>query len=129
MALTLAGICLKSSIRKKNDYVDFEAVICEAAGLTEPAYNSPEYREYSAKRKALLDTCPVDLCTYGDDDDRQYALFVRGPDISAHNLEPTRVNLASLTIPEERLAAAAAFCQEYGVEWSNPGWLLLTRRC
>ena len=113
----------------KNSYIDFEDVICEAAGLTEPPYSSPEYREYSAKRKALLEKCPVDLCTYGDDDDRQYALFVRGKNISAHNLEPTRVNLTSLTISEEHLAAAAAFCQEYGVRWANPSWLLITRRC
>jgi len=113
----------------RHGFVEFDEVICAAAGLVEPSYSSPEYSEYSAKRKTLLEQCPVELCTYGGDDDPQYALLVRGFDVSADDSAPTRVNLSALTIPEERLAAAAAFCQEYGVQWVNPGWLLITRRC
>lgn len=134
-AFLVYGIDIGNKIPRKfkpnedDGAVDFSKFICTQAGLDEPAYNTPEYSEFYEKRKALLESYPVDMCLYGRDFDSCYVVFVRGHAIAAHNVSTARVDPSALTIPEEKLAALKAFCKAHRIACAKPSWFLVTRRC
>lgn len=106
---------------------DFDEFVLEAAGMVDPGYHSPEYAEYSAKRKALLAAHPASFCRYGTEDKPGYALFLNGSVTEAYDNEATGVFLGTVKIVEKG-AAFEEFCKSVGIS-AAPRWLMVARYC
>lgn len=81
----------------------------------------PEDSPYEV-RKRIEDECPVELQMHCSFDYPMYILGVRGAEHRAHR--GFVVEIDDLTVPQEKIDAAKAWCEANKIEWEEPGWLL-----
>jgi hypothetical protein len=90
---------------------DFEAWLEDRLGLTDK-----EYKE----RRAAIDAFPFDLVIHCSYDYPMYFLAARGTEQTAKRGYPEAVAMKEAT--PEQAHAMRNFCEEFGIEWSEPKW-------
>jgi hypothetical protein len=75
-------------------------------------------------RQALIDACPADLTVYCSYDYSMYVLAVRGTEARAARGDAVEISPEHLAVAPEKIAAFQAWCEENGIEYHEPKWLL-----
>lgn len=104
---------------------EFDDLIISESGL--PHYdgnNTDDYREYWSKIKAVIDACPVDIISHCSGDYPMYIVAVRGTYHNASRGYPEALSADAFNVPQEKIDAAQKWCEDHGVEWQAPSWLL-----
>lgn len=92
--------------------------------------NIPEWskensgRDYFEKVKKVIDECPVDLRMHCSYDYPMYILTIRGTEIRASRGYPEKITPDMLSVQKEKIEAAKEWCENHGVEWQEPSWIL-----
>lgn len=76
------------------------------------------------KRSAFRDKFPVDLVRYCSYEYPMYILAVNGTETTVSRGYVEEIDPQQLTVEAEKIAALKNFCEEYGIEYSEPKWLL-----
>lgn len=77
--------------------------------------------DYKA-RHATIEACPAELVTFCSYDNPEYILALRGTKKSCSWGES--IEITSLDVDPARVAALKAWCEEKGIPWEQPKWLL-----
>lgn len=83
-------------------------------------------RRVLENRKRVIETCPIEVIMYCTDEHPMYFLAVRGAKITAGCGYAQEVKPEFLSVPQEKIDAATKWCQENGLSFDNPKWLLNT---
>jgi hypothetical protein len=100
-----------------------EFYIEKQGGLPRPDsqdYRGPEWSEWRAKRKALMDSCPADVVLVGSEYNLISCIVIRDSYAQAEwsEIKPLK---ATGTKPDwdQQLRD---WCELMGIEWREPGW-------
>jgi hypothetical protein len=96
------------------DQFDFDTFLLDHVGLSGNASDS-------VKNKALRE-CPIELITFGYDDELGQAIIVRGAYIRAP--EYKAVEIGDLSVDPEKIVAFRAWCDSIGIPYHEPQWML-----
>lgn len=97
-------------------FEDFDSFIEAKAGLTD---DSP-YEQ----RKAAREACPAELYQYCSWEYPMYILGVRGAEYCACRGDAIEIGAKELWVDQDKIDAFRAWCQDNGIEWQEPKWLL-----
>lgn len=103
------------------DY-DFSDFILKEAGIPEWEENGPD--DYWQKIRDAEAECPVSLELYCSYDYPMYFLAVGGHKLSVLRGYTKEVTEAILSVPNEEIEKAKAWCENHKVEWQEPKWFL-----
>jgi hypothetical protein len=79
-----------------------------------------------AIRSKLREEFPVDLVQHCSYDYPMYILAVNGTERRNNRGYLTEINPEDMIIPQEKIDKFKAFCEEYGIEWQEPKWYLIS---
>lgn len=87
----------------------------------------PEWRDaldanYNAQKEAQ-EACPIELVRHCSGDDPMYIVAVKDSVFTANRVSALVVGVEDLLIPN-RIFEAFNFCEEYGIPFEDPQWLL-----
>ena len=77
-------------------------------------------------RMAKIEACPAEFVRCSTWDYPIYVLAVRGATLTACIGRAVAVAPEFLAVSPDRIAAFRAWCEECGIAWQEPGWLLAT---
>jgi hypothetical protein len=95
---------------------DFENFLCEKAGLPENATWED--------RKKVINACPADLYLFCSYEYPMYILGVRGAEYRAYRGDIVEINPESLFVDPDKIGKLKIWCEDNGIEWQEPKWLL-----
>ena len=98
------------------DYDDLDDFIVAKSGL-------PDDAPYEARRK-VIEACPAELQLYCSYDCPMYILGVRGAEHCVSRGYTEEINIRSLAVDPDKIHALKAWCDQHGIEWQQPKWLL-----
>lgn len=108
-----------------SSYPDLEGYLAGKAGLVRPEgadYKAPEWAAYWAAKRTAEEACPVDLVSHCSGDYPMWILAVRRTVQRASRGYP--ITPVVDQIDHGEVQALRAFCDETGLPWSEPRWLL-----
>lgn len=76
------------------------------------------------KRSEFRDNHIADLVMYCSYEYPMYILAINGTKTEVSRGYTEEIDPSDLRIPQEKIDAFKAFCEENGVEWQEPKWLL-----
>jgi hypothetical protein len=97
-------------------YDDFDDFLATTMSISE----SLSYTD----RQRIIDTCPADVFVYCSGDYPMHILGIRGAGFRVRRGYTTEVQPSLLTVPQEKIDAFKAWCEQAGIEWQEPKWLL-----
>lgn len=109
------------------DYPDLDAYIAKKAGLVEPTntrYQDPEWHAYFLAKEAAAKAFPLELESHCSGDYPMWVLCLRNTLQMASRGETVAVKMREIH-PDE-IALMKAFCEEHGLAWSEPDWLIFS---
>lgn len=98
---------------------DFDEFLNSKSGL--PSWGEPGH-DFNNQRE-FRESFPVDVTMHCSYDYTMYILAVRGTETRASRGYPKTINELPV-ISEDKISALKAFCEEIGLEYSEPKWLL-----
>lgn len=99
---------------------DFEEFLHSVSGLPrwgEPGHSFAAFREFE---KGF----PIELVSHCSYEYPMYILAVNGTKKKASRGYPEVISPEELIISDEKIEAFKKFCDDYGIEWQEPKWLL-----
>lgn len=76
------------------------------------------------KRSEFRKNYPLDLVTYCSHEYPMYILAINGTETNVSRGYTEEIDPDDMKVPEDKIAALKAFCEEYDIEWQEPKWLL-----
>lgn len=107
-------------------YPDLESYIKRRAGLVQPKGDAPqpEWNTYFAELKIAETAFAIDLVSHCSGDYPMYIVALRRTVQRATRGSPTELTTVHTSV--EEVAAMKACCDELGLEWQEPKWLLFS---
>lgn len=75
-------------------------------------------------RSKFREEFPVNLTSYCSSEYPMYILAVNGTETVVRRGSTEEIDPNDMKVSDEKIAALKAFCEEYGIEWKEPKWLL-----
>src|SRR5215217_6040867 len=76
------------------------------------------------KKSEFRDNFPIDLVRYCSYEYPMFILDVNGTETTVARGYVEEIVPSDLVVPQGKIDALKAFCEEYGIEWQEPKWLL-----
>jgi hypothetical protein len=99
---------------------DFDNFLDSISGL-------PQYGEEGhdfTKDREFRDNYGVSLTTYCSYEYPMYIIAVNGTETNVNRGYVEEINPEDMKISQEKIDKLKSFCEEYGIEWQEPKWLL-----
>jgi hypothetical protein len=118
----------------------FEDWLIELSGLTNPSANRGEVdwktwhdvpeneaamTEYHQKVRELVAQCPIKPVYYDSFDGEKVLILAVNSSVTEGNWEKPRE--AIVTVDDEAVEAAKKFCDEHGISFDEPKWLIVAQ--
>ena len=100
-----------------SDYPDLAVYLGKKAGLADDAY---------AEQWALERAYPLDLVRHCSGDYPMWFLALRDTVVRASSGDPKPAAMREIT--DEDRALIKAFCEEHGLAWEEPDWMIFSDR-
>lgn len=105
-----------------DDSFDFDEWLIKDTPDWRSGMPDDEAKALWARRGELKAACPIEFVTHCSYEVPMYILAIRGYSLTASRGSATEVNL--IQPAQERVDAAKAFCEQHGIPWQEPKWLL-----
>lgn len=108
-----------------SNWPDLDRFISDKLGLIEPAgedYRTPEWTAHFTAQRAAIEAYGIDLVPHCSNDYPMWVIAVRRTVQRASRGYPATPVMGPVT--DDEIAALKAFCDETGLTWSEPSWVL-----
>ena len=106
-------------------YPDLQGWIDRRAGLQRPQtedYKDPTWSAYWQAQRAAKAACPIELISHCSSDYPMWVVALRDTVQRANRGHPTTPTMREISDADR--AALKGFCEEFGLPWSEPAWVL-----
>jgi len=105
----------------EEEHDDLDDFLAHEAGLTD--WRAEGHYE---KKRALVESCPVEIVRHCSGEYTMYILAVRGTVRTAYRGHLTEIDPTSLVVSPEKIVSFKKWCEDHGVEYQEPKWFLVS---